>query len=64
MQERDNMIKKHPKTQFVVAHMSWYANDLGKALEDDGRDAEHVHGGRRGVVRHRPSAAERSTISS
>jgi predicted TIM-barrel fold metal-dependent hydrolase len=30
MQERDNMIKKHPKTQFVVAHMSWYANDLGR----------------------------------
>jgi predicted TIM-barrel fold metal-dependent hydrolase len=28
-QERDNMIKKHPKTQFVVAHMAWYANDLG-----------------------------------
>ncbi len=30
MQERDNMIKKHPKTAFVVAHMSWYANDLGR----------------------------------
>lgn len=28
--ERDNMIKKHPKTTFVVAHMAWYANDLGK----------------------------------
>ena len=30
MQERDNMVRKHPKTMFVVAHMSWYANDLGR----------------------------------
>lgn len=30
MTERDNMVRKHPKTTFVVAHMSWYANDLGK----------------------------------
>ena len=29
-QERDNMIRKHPRTTFVVAHMAWYANDLGK----------------------------------
>jgi predicted TIM-barrel fold metal-dependent hydrolase len=28
--ERDNMMRKHPKTTFVVAHMAWYANDLGK----------------------------------
>jgi predicted TIM-barrel fold metal-dependent hydrolase len=28
--ERDNMMRKHPKTKFVVAHMAWYANDLGK----------------------------------
>ena len=24
------MIKRHPKTTFVVAHMAWYANDLGR----------------------------------
>ncbi|HVX39038.1 MAG TPA: amidohydrolase family protein [Gemmatimonadaceae bacterium] len=30
MTERDNMVRRHPKTTFVVAHMSWYANDLGK----------------------------------
>lgn len=30
MAERDRMIAKHPNTTFVVAHMSWYANDLGK----------------------------------
>jgi predicted TIM-barrel fold metal-dependent hydrolase len=30
MAERDRMIAKHPKTKWVVAHMSWYANDLGK----------------------------------
>jgi predicted TIM-barrel fold metal-dependent hydrolase len=30
MAERDNMVKKHPRTIFVVAHMSWYANDLGR----------------------------------
>ena len=28
--ERDAMIRRNPKTTFVVAHMSWYANDLGK----------------------------------
>lgn len=36
-QERDNLLKKHPKTTFVVAHMAWYANDLGhlaKMLDD------------------------------
>jgi predicted TIM-barrel fold metal-dependent hydrolase len=35
--ERDNMIKKHPKTTFVVAHMAWYASDLGhlgKMMDD------------------------------
>jgi predicted TIM-barrel fold metal-dependent hydrolase len=30
MTERDNMVRKHPKTTFVVAHLSWYAADLGK----------------------------------
>ena len=30
MAERDRMIAKHPNTKWVVAHMSWYANDLGK----------------------------------
>ena len=30
MAERDRMFKKHPKTQFVAAHMGWYANDLGR----------------------------------
>lgn len=30
MTERDNMLRKHKNTIFVVAHMSWYASDLGK----------------------------------
>lgn len=30
MTERDNLVRRHPKTTFVVAHMSWYANDLGR----------------------------------
>ena len=37
MTERDNMIKRNPKTTFVAAHMSWIANDLGrlgKMLDD------------------------------
>lgn len=36
-QERDNLLKKHPKTKFVVAHMAWYANDLphlSKMMDD------------------------------
>ena len=30
MTERDNLVRRHPKTTFVVAHMGWYANDLGR----------------------------------
>ncbi|MBT8186186.1 MAG: amidohydrolase family protein [Croceitalea sp.] len=28
--EQHSMFKKHPKTNFINAHMGWYANDLGK----------------------------------
>ena len=31
--EQHNMFKKHPKTQFINAHMGWFANDLGKLGE-------------------------------
>jgi predicted TIM-barrel fold metal-dependent hydrolase len=30
MKEQHDMFKKHPKTNFISAHMSWLANDLGK----------------------------------
>ncbi|MDH5412968.1 MAG: amidohydrolase [Flavobacteriaceae bacterium] len=30
IKEQHNMFKKHPKTQFINAHMGWYSNDLGK----------------------------------
>ncbi|MDX1942401.1 MAG: amidohydrolase family protein [Saprospiraceae bacterium] len=30
IQEQFNMFKKHPKTKFISAHMSWHANDLDK----------------------------------
>jgi predicted TIM-barrel fold metal-dependent hydrolase len=30
MAERDRMIAKHPNTRWVVAHLSWYGNDLGR----------------------------------
>ena len=33
MAERDRMIAKHPGTTWVLAHLSWYANDLGKLGE-------------------------------
>lgn len=29
MTERDNMIRRNPRTTFVVAHLGWQANDLG-----------------------------------
>ena len=35
MTERDNLLRRHPKTTFVIAHMGWHANDLerlGKLL--------------------------------
>jgi len=30
MKERDNLLRRHPKTTFVIAHMGWHANDLGR----------------------------------
>jgi predicted TIM-barrel fold metal-dependent hydrolase len=28
--ERDNLLRRHPKTLFVAAHLGWEANDLGR----------------------------------
>jgi uncharacterized protein len=28
--ERDNMLRRNPRTTFVIAHMGWHANDLGR----------------------------------
>ena len=30
MSERDHLLKRHPKTTFVIAHMGWHANALGR----------------------------------
>ncbi len=30
MTERDNLLRRHPETTFVIAHMGWHANDLGR----------------------------------
>jgi predicted TIM-barrel fold metal-dependent hydrolase len=30
MAERDRMMMKHPRTNFILAHMGWHANDLGR----------------------------------
>ena len=30
MAERDNLLRRHPRTTFVIAHMGWHANDLGR----------------------------------
>ncbi len=30
MAERDNMLRRNPKTTFVIAHLGWHANDLGR----------------------------------
>lgn len=37
IEEQHRMFKKHPKTNFINAHMGWYANNLGKlgALLDE-----------------------------
>ena len=38
MTERNNMVKKHPRTRFILAHFGWHANDLaraGKLLDDN-----------------------------
>ena len=31
MTERNNMIRKHSGTRFILAHFGWHANDLGRA---------------------------------
>jgi predicted TIM-barrel fold metal-dependent hydrolase len=31
MTERNNMVKRHPKTHFILAHFGWHANDLARA---------------------------------
>ena len=33
MTERDNLFRRHPKTQFIAAHFGWHANDLGRAAK-------------------------------
>ena len=38
MTERNNMIKRHPRTRYILAHFGWHANDLaraGKLLDDN-----------------------------
>ena len=30
MTERDGLLRRHPRTTFVIAHMGWHANDLGR----------------------------------
>jgi predicted TIM-barrel fold metal-dependent hydrolase len=29
--QRDNLFRKHPKTQFIAAHFGWHASDLARA---------------------------------
>jgi predicted TIM-barrel fold metal-dependent hydrolase len=31
MTERNNMIRRHPNTRFILAHFGWHANDLARA---------------------------------
>jgi predicted TIM-barrel fold metal-dependent hydrolase len=33
MTERDNMIRRNPRTTFIVAHFGWHANDLPRAAK-------------------------------
>jgi predicted TIM-barrel fold metal-dependent hydrolase len=33
MTERNNMIKKHPNTRFILAHFGWHGNDLARAAK-------------------------------
>jgi uncharacterized protein len=31
MTERNNVVKRHPRTRFILAHFGWHANDLARA---------------------------------
>jgi uncharacterized protein len=31
MTERNNMMRRHPKTKFILAHFGWHGNDLARA---------------------------------
>jgi predicted TIM-barrel fold metal-dependent hydrolase len=30
MTERDNLVRRNPRTKFIIAHLGWHANDLGR----------------------------------
>jgi predicted TIM-barrel fold metal-dependent hydrolase len=30
MAERDRLFARHPKTRFIIAHLGWHGNDLGR----------------------------------
>jgi uncharacterized protein len=31
--ERDNLFRRHPKTKFIMAHLGWHANNLGRVAK-------------------------------
>ena len=31
--ERDRLFRRHPKTKFIMAHLGWHANDLGRVAK-------------------------------
>jgi predicted TIM-barrel fold metal-dependent hydrolase len=31
--ERDSLFRKHPKTKFIMAHLGWHANNLGRVAK-------------------------------
>jgi uncharacterized protein len=31
--ERDNLFRRHPKTTFIMAHLGWHANNLGRVAK-------------------------------
>jgi len=42
MTERDNLLRRNPNTTFVIAHLGWHANDLGR-LAKLMTELPHVH---------------------
>ena len=60
MTERDNLFRKHPKTTFVDGTHGMARQRSRPARQDARRDAQSVHGGRRGALRYRTPTARRA----
>ena len=62
MGEQHDLFRKHPKTNFIAAHLGWLGQRPGPARQAARRDAQRLRRDRRGAGRARPPAARRARL--